>query len=326
MSKTTASIPIPRIMHNRGVKILVIGAGQVGSTIVEALHGEHDVTVIDLDQASPAPSPIDTTSSPSKPTAPAGALQDAGIANADLVIACTSRDEANIVAAMLARALGAKTIVRTMNVEYLDIWRERQLDVDFVVASEVETANAIARIIGMPAAKQTDIFADGQVEIVEFDVPDDCPWTRRSAGRYASTDPCRLESRERDPRGQPAGGSRRRGDQARRPRDRHRVADVRARVERHPVARRRAGRRRGRVRRRAHRSRRRAHAAPGASACASSSRTPRRRVSSPRISRRCACSTRPGSTRTFSSASGSARPARRSSPWATMPRTSTRPR
>jgi trk system potassium uptake protein TrkA len=177
MSKTTASIPIPRIMHNRGVKILVIGAGQVGSTIVEALHHEHDITVIDLDQArlSPLAHRYDVVTVEAN-GASRRALQDAGIANADLVIACTSRDEANIVAAMLARALsGAKTIVRTMNVEYLDIWRERQLDVDFVVASEVETANAIARIIGMPAAKQTDIFADGQVEIVEFDVPDDLP-------------------------------------------------------------------------------------------------------------------------------------------------------
>jgi trk/ktr system potassium uptake protein len=42
---------IPRMMHNRSVKILVIGAGQVGSTIVEALHTEHDITVIDLDAA-----------------------------------------------------------------------------------------------------------------------------------------------------------------------------------------------------------------------------------------------------------------------------------
>ena len=88
-----------------------------------------------------------------------------------------------------------------MNVEYLDIWRERQLDVDFVVSSEVETANAIARIIGMPAAKQTDIFADGQVEIVEFDVPDDLPLDE-TVGRAATrgTDPCRLEGRERHPR------------------------------------------------------------------------------------------------------------------------------
>jgi trk system potassium uptake protein TrkA len=157
--------------------VLVIGAGQVGSTIVEALYDEHEVTVIDLDPARlhALAYRYDVVTVEAN-GASRRALQDAGIADADLVIACTSRDEANIVAAMLARALsGAKTIVRTMNVEYLDVWRERQLDVDFVVASEVETATAIARIIGTPAAKQTDIFADGQVEIVEFDVPDDLP-------------------------------------------------------------------------------------------------------------------------------------------------------
>jgi trk system potassium uptake protein TrkA len=164
-------------MHNPRVKILLIGAGQVGSTIVEALHAEHELTVIDLDQTRLATLghrfdvlTIEANGASRK------ALQDAGIAETDLVIACTSRDEANIVAAMLARALSrAKTIVRTTNVEYLDVWRERQLDVDFVVSSELETANAIAGIIGMPAAKQTDIFADGKVEIIEFDVPEDLP-------------------------------------------------------------------------------------------------------------------------------------------------------
>jgi trk system potassium uptake protein TrkA len=159
------------------VKILVIGAGQVGSTIVEALHDEHDITVIDLDHGrlNALAYRFDVVTVEAN-GASRRALQDAGIAEADLVIASTSRDEANIVAAMLARTLSsAKTIVRTMNVEYLDVWRERQLDVDFVVASEIETANAIARIIGMPAAKQTDVFADGQVEIVEFDVPADLP-------------------------------------------------------------------------------------------------------------------------------------------------------
>jgi trk system potassium uptake protein TrkA len=155
------------------VRILVIGAGQVGTTIVEALHAEHEITVIDLDQTRLAAlgHRFDVLTIEAN-GASRRALRDAGIAEADLLIACTSRDEANIVAAMLARALShARTIVRTTNVEYLDVWRERQLDVDFVVSSELETANAIARLIGMPAAKQTDVFADGQVEIVEFDVP-----------------------------------------------------------------------------------------------------------------------------------------------------------
>ena len=48
-----------------------------------------------------------------------------------------------------------------------------QLDVDFIVSSELETAHAVSRIIGLPAARQTDVFADGQVQIVEFDVEPD---------------------------------------------------------------------------------------------------------------------------------------------------------
>ena len=40
-----------------------------------------------------------------------------------------------------------------------------------MVSSELETANAISAIIGIPAARQTDVFAEGKVQIVEFDVP-----------------------------------------------------------------------------------------------------------------------------------------------------------
>ena len=88
------------------------------------------------------------------------------------MIACTSRDEANLVAATFARieAPRATTVIRTSNVEYIELWREGRLDVDFVVSSEIETAHAIARVIGVRAAVQTDVFADGQVQIVEYDV------------------------------------------------------------------------------------------------------------------------------------------------------------
>ena len=44
---------------------------------------------------------------------------------------------------------------------------------DFVVSSELETAHAISRIVGIPAARQTDVFADGQVQLGEFDVDED---------------------------------------------------------------------------------------------------------------------------------------------------------
>ena len=157
------------------MNIFVIGAGQVGSTVVEALHGEHSVTVLDLDPArlTPLAYRFDVATIEAN-GASRRALADAGVRDADLVIACTSRDEANLVAGTFARieAPRATTVIRTSNVEYIELWREGRLDVDFVVSSELETAHAIARVIGVSAAVQTDVFAEGQVQIVEFDVRD----------------------------------------------------------------------------------------------------------------------------------------------------------
>ena len=157
------------------MKIVVLGAGQVGATIVEALHEDHQVTVVDLDAARlQAISYRYDVRTVKGNGATRRVLQDAGIDLANLMIACTSRDEINLVAATLVNKLSeAQTIVRTSNPEYIEAWHERQIEVDFMVSSELETAHAVSRTIGLPAAKQTDVFADGQVQIVEFDVPRD---------------------------------------------------------------------------------------------------------------------------------------------------------
>ena len=159
------------------MKVVVIGAGQVGSTVVEALHADHDIVAVDLDPArlSSFSYRYDVVTVEGN-GASRRALRDAGIGEADLLLACTSRDEVNIVASMFAKKLAPNTmtIVRTTNVEYLEIWRERELEIDFMVSSELEAAHAIARIVGIPAARQTDVFADGLVQMVEFEVdPDD---------------------------------------------------------------------------------------------------------------------------------------------------------
>jgi trk system potassium uptake protein TrkA len=155
------------------VKVFVIGAGQVGTTVVDALHAEHELTVLDTEPSrlSAAAHRYDVATFRGDGTS-RRVLADAGIADADLVIACTSRDEVNVVAGMFARrsAPRALTIIRTSELEYVDLWREGVLDVDFVVCSELETAHTINRTIGVPAARQTDVFAEGQVQIVEFDV------------------------------------------------------------------------------------------------------------------------------------------------------------
>jgi trk system potassium uptake protein len=157
------------------VRIFLIGAGQVGSTIIEALHQDHELTVLDAEPARlrAVAERFDVVTFEGDGTSRKD-LARAGVGTADLVIACTSRDEVNLVAGMFARreAQGATTVIRTSNVEYVELWRSGQLDVDFVVSSELETAHAISRIIGVPAARQTDIFAEGQVQVGEFDVAD----------------------------------------------------------------------------------------------------------------------------------------------------------
>jgi trk system potassium uptake protein TrkA len=155
------------------VRIFLIGAGQVGFTVVEALHAEHELTVIDHEPSRlrAIAERFDVVTYEGDGTSRRD-LARAEIGAANLVIACTSRDEVNLVAGMFARreATGAIIVIRTSNVEYVELWRGGQLDVDSVVSSELETAHAISRIIGVPAARQTDVFAGGQVQIVEFDV------------------------------------------------------------------------------------------------------------------------------------------------------------
>jgi trk/ktr system potassium uptake protein len=155
------------------VEIFIIGAGQVGFTVVEALHEEHVITVLDTEvsRLTALAGRYDVATFEGDGTSRRD-LARAGVKRADLVIACTSRDEVNLVSGMFARreARDATTVIRTSNVEYVELWREGQLDVDFVVSSELETAHAISRIIGVPAARQTDVFAEGQVQLVEFDV------------------------------------------------------------------------------------------------------------------------------------------------------------
>lgn len=155
------------------MKIFVIGAGQVGATVIQALHDEHELTVFDLDgERLAAISQRYDVHTVEGNGASRRVMSAAGITRADLMIACTSRDESNLVAAMISKACSKRTttVVRTTNPEYLEVWREGQLDVDFIVSSEVETANAISRTIGVPSARQTDVFAEGQVQMVEFDV------------------------------------------------------------------------------------------------------------------------------------------------------------
>ena len=86
------------------MRIVIVGAGQVGSTIVEALHGEHDLTVIDVvrERLEPLAYRYDVGTIEAN-GASRRAIATPASATPDLFIACTSRDEVNLVACSFAR-------------------------------------------------------------------------------------------------------------------------------------------------------------------------------------------------------------------------------
>src|ERR671910_72211 len=159
------------------MRIVVLGAGHVGRALLDALHEEHEITVIDVDadRLAALSGRFDVGTVEGDGTTKRVVLR-AAANGCDLFIGCSQREEANLICAMLVKRLAdAQTIIRTTSAAYLEAWRERHLEVDFMVSPELETANAISGILGLPAARHTDAFADGDVQIVEFDMPREAP-------------------------------------------------------------------------------------------------------------------------------------------------------
>lgn len=157
------------------MKIIVVGAGKVGITLIENFVKEdHDVVVVDLEEKS-----VDYIVNHYDANGIVGSglerqvLADAGVSSADFLIACTSRDELNILCCVLAKKLGAKrTIARVRDPQLfaeIDSMRE-YLGLDLAFNPELQTALEIAQVLKFPSAKSVDSFADGKALMVEFTI------------------------------------------------------------------------------------------------------------------------------------------------------------
>lgn len=162
------------------MRVVVVGAGEVGSNIAASLADTHEVVVIDRDRdrVESLTYSLDVLAIEGD-GANVGTLRDATIADADLLIASTDDDETNIVTCGTAETLGdAFAISRVKNTQYLDTWRgapEGAFGVDFMVCTVLLAAQSIVRVIGLPAAQDVDSFADGAVRMAQFEVPTDSP-------------------------------------------------------------------------------------------------------------------------------------------------------
>jgi trk system potassium uptake protein TrkA len=160
------------------VRVIVVGAGEVGTSIADNLAESHDVVVVERD-----PSVVEdlTYAVDVLPIQGDGTdmavLREAGIEDADMLIASTDNDEANIVACGTAKTVGdVFTVARVKRRNLLATWRgsEGAFGVDFMVSSDLLTAEAIFRISGVAGARDVDTFAGGLVRMAEFELREDC--------------------------------------------------------------------------------------------------------------------------------------------------------
>lgn len=154
------------------MKIVIIGLGTIGKTILKNLSGEgHTITIIDEDKNC-----IENLIEKYDVMGVVGngasmdIQNEAGVADAQLVIALTRSDELNILACLVAKKVGAKnTIARVRNPAYRKqiIDMKDDLGISMVVNPERETADEIFNIVNLPSVAQIEHFAEGKVSLVE---------------------------------------------------------------------------------------------------------------------------------------------------------------
>ena len=159
------------------MKIIIAGAGRVGSTLARNLEREgHDITLIDRDAETieRCSGELDVICVLGSATNP-DTLRESGAESADVLMAVTESDEMNMICALAARRLGAKHIVaRIRDPEYLsqrEFLREA-VGLSVIVNPEYECAKEIARILRFPGAVRVETFTKGSAEIIEYRVPE----------------------------------------------------------------------------------------------------------------------------------------------------------
>ena len=161
----------------QGLKIIIVGCGKVGSTLIEQLVSEgHDITVIDknaktiqeITNLHDVMGIVGNGASYSVQT-------EAGIENTDLIIAVTESDELNLLCCTVGRRVGkCAAIARVRNPEYnkeVGYLRDR-LGLAMIINPEYEVSKEISRILYLPSALEVNSFAHGQAELIKFKIPE----------------------------------------------------------------------------------------------------------------------------------------------------------
>lgn len=161
----------------QGLNIIIVGCGKVGTTLVEQLTKEgHDITLIDTDaQKIQEITNLYDIMGMAGNGASYSVQMEAGIENADLIIAVTESDELNLLCCTVAKQVGncaAIARVRTPDYSKESGYLREKLGLTLIINPELEAAREIARILYLPTALEINSFAHGQAELVKFKIPE----------------------------------------------------------------------------------------------------------------------------------------------------------
>jgi trk system potassium uptake protein TrkA len=162
------------------LKIIIVGAGEVGFHIASHLALENkDVVVLDLDpdairRVSDHLDVQVVTGSGSSPVV----LEEAGIQDAEIILAVTNSDETNLVACLVADIISPSTkkLARIRNADfdnYHEILREQAPHIDTIINPDIEVVKTIHRMMSVPGAVDIGEFADGRLKFVGVNLEGD---------------------------------------------------------------------------------------------------------------------------------------------------------
>ena len=157
------------------MKIIIAGAGRIGYSIAQELAKEnHDITVIEINEirVKDVANNLDVLVLQGD-AAGYDTLVEAGVKDADLLIAVTKDDAVNLLCCLAAKKMGiSHTIARVRNSDYLKqtVYLKEELGLSMTINPEEETANEISRTLRFPLASKVESFANSKAESVEIKV------------------------------------------------------------------------------------------------------------------------------------------------------------
>lgn len=173
------------------MKIIIIGAGEIGYDLASVLSKEkHDVIVVDREKAclDKVSENLDVLCFEGNATS-AEDLVEAGVQDADILIAVTSIDEVNMIASLMSKRLGAEMVIARVRSDELSRpnapLKSTDLGIDVLIHPEQSAAQEIVRLIKRSSASDLINLADGKMQLIGLRIGKESPLVGKKLSEYA---------------------------------------------------------------------------------------------------------------------------------------------